>query len=729
MKKFRILLTLLALFLAHSLFAQPFAVKPLSTAPAQVEIIPDEVLVKFKDNVPQHVIELLNEKLGTSTLSTSKFTGVKRVSIPVGKTVPEMIAAFKNNPNVEYAEANSRCYAFQYTPNDPYYPYQWNFDNPTSGGINMGTAWSVQTGSQDVIIGILDTGVAYEDLNRTYLQAPDLAQTSFVPGYDFINNDAHANDDEGHGTHVAGTIAQSTNNGIGCAGVAFNCTIMPVKVLDSRGSGTATALADGLIFAANNGADVINMSLGWPPGYDPGQTVRDAVAYAYNQGVTIVAASGNDGETQISYPAAYDEYVIAVGATRFDEQVTSYSNTGVSLDIVAPGGDLDVDQNGDGYGDGILQQTIDRRPNKFGYFFYTGTSMATPHVAAVAGLLISNGVTGPANVRYTLESTAKDLGASGWDEAYGHGLLDAAAALGTAPPPSENRAPVADAGGPYAAEVNTSITFDGSGSYDPDGDALTYSWNFGDGATANGVSPSHTYTAEGEYTVTLVVNDGLLDSSPSTTTATISTTPPPTDQVMTVSAITMVPLSRSAGPNAFTSAQASVSVVDGNGNPVEGATVSGHWSGLTTDTDAVLTDASGFAIAVSDEVKNASGTFTFTIDDVTKSGWNYDAANSITSASLNVSSANSGLVSFPNPANPSTQISFVLAQTTDTSLEIYNTIGQLVRTVNRGILSAGTHTLHWDGNNDQGQGVVSGLYFIRLETENKVHVQKLLLVR
>lgn len=271
-----------------------------------------------------------------------------------------------------------------------------------------------------------------------YEKAPDLAGTLFVPGYDFINDDSHANDDEGHGTHVAGTIAQSTNNGLGVAGVAFNCSIMPVKVLSCAGSGTYAEVADGIYFAVDNGADVINLSLG---GSAPSATLENAVAYAYNNGVTVVAAAGNDGSSTIIYPAAYDDYVIAVGATRYDQQLAYYSNYGPSLDVVAPGGQLinpvtgkRFDQNGDGYGDGVLQQTFGDTPVDWSYWFYQGTSMAAPHVSGLCALLISNGNTiTPAEVKAALQDTAEDLGNPGRDDTYGYGLIDANAALSYTP--------------------------------------------------------------------------------------------------------------------------------------------------------------------------------------------------------------------------------------------------------------------------------------------------------
>ena len=332
---------------------------------------------------------------------------------------------YRANPDVLYAEPDYEAKAL-YVPNDTYYsPYQWNFDNSTNGGIHMENAWDIATGT-GATVAVVDTGVAYENY-RTFAKAPDLNASSFVPGFDFINNDNHPNDDEGHGTHVAGTIAGSTGNNSGVAGIAFGARVMPVKVLDRNGSGPYSAVANGIRFAADNGAKVINLSLGGP---SPSATLEDALAYAYSKGVTIVAAAGNDSTNVLSYPAAYNNYVIAVGATRFDRTKSSYSNYGPGIDIVAPGGDTSVDQNGDGYGDGILQQTFGSTPTNFGYYFYQGTSMATPHVAGVATLILSkNPNSSPSDVRAIIEGSADDLGASGYDQTYGYGLLDAAQAL------------------------------------------------------------------------------------------------------------------------------------------------------------------------------------------------------------------------------------------------------------------------------------------------------------
>ncbi len=389
--------------------------------------VPNEIVVKFKEGVSKNRIDRINQRHGTSVLYTSPFAGFKRIKLPAGRTARQAVELYNREPDVEYAELNYYAYAL-FVPDDPLYSYQWHF-NDAFAGINIEPAWDITTGDPNVIVAVIDTGVAYENF-KGFEQAPDLANTNFVAGYNFVKDNEHANDDDGHGTHVTGTIAQSTNNGIGVAGVAFNCSIMPVKVLAKRGlvsSGSYADVASGIYFATDNGADVINMSLGGP---GDSNTLRDAVAYAYGEGVTIVCAAGNDGDGgEASYPAAYDDYCIAVGATRYDQTRAYYSTTGSYLDLTAPGGDIYVDQNGDGYADGILQQTFGNNPKDWGYRFYQGTSMAAPHVSGIAALLISIGVTGPDVIREALQNTARDLGSTGWDEEYGWGLVDAYAAL------------------------------------------------------------------------------------------------------------------------------------------------------------------------------------------------------------------------------------------------------------------------------------------------------------
>lgn len=304
----------------------------------------------------------------------------------------------------------------RFVPNDPYYQYQWHLDQ-----IGMPSAWTRGRGAGSVV-AIIDTGVAHRS-EGGFHQAPDLGQTRFAEGYDFVRNDPHPDDEHGHGTHVAGTVAQSTHNGVGVAGVAPEATIMPLKVLDASGRGGWGGIVAAIRYAADHGAHVINMSLG---GGMPSRAVQRAIDYAHDKGVVVIAAAGNASRSRVEYPARH-RHVIAVGAVRYDRELSFYSNYGEGLDLVAPGGDLRVDQNGDGVPDGVLQNTIvGGDPSKFDYLAWQGTSMAAPHAAGVAALIRAAGVTDPDAIARMLQQSAQDLGDA---RRYGSGLLHADHAL------------------------------------------------------------------------------------------------------------------------------------------------------------------------------------------------------------------------------------------------------------------------------------------------------------
>jgi serine protease len=365
---------------------------------------PDRILVGFPEGDQLDAV-LDGQHLGAvrmwSTIHSAAF------AVPEGRSALDMVRALRATGRYKWVEPDLLRTASA-TATDPYYHYQWHFN-----AINLEAAWDYSTGD-GATVAVIDTG-----LGRGGIDTP--AHISSL-GYDWVGDDTDPADENGHGTHVAGTIAQATNNGAGVAGIAYDATILPLRVLNSSGSGSTSDVISAILYAAEHGADVINMSLG---SSTASSAERDACNTAVAAGLVIFAAAGNGGGGAIDYPGAYDS-VVAVGATDYLDNRAPYSDVGSALDLVAPGGDTRVDLNGDGYNDGVLQETFSG--STWAYYFYQGTSMATPHASGVAALLVAAGATG-AEARELMETTAVDLGAAGVDTTYGHGLIDAGAAL------------------------------------------------------------------------------------------------------------------------------------------------------------------------------------------------------------------------------------------------------------------------------------------------------------
>ena len=303
-----------------------------------------------------------------------------------------------NDTSIEYIEVSGVYYAVN-TPNDPSFTQQWALNNTGQTGgtpdadIDAPEAWDTTTGSSDIVLAVVDTGV---DSNHKDLKG------KVMKGYDFVNNDSDPMDDHGHGTHVAGIAAAKSNDGIGIAGVCWECRVMPVKVLTSGGWGYWEWIAQGIVYAAFNGADVINLSLG---GSTDSKVLHDAVKDARNAGVAVIAATGNSHSTPVLYPARYSE-TIAVAATDHNDERASFSSYGPEVDIAAPGVSILSSLPGDKYAK------------------WSGTSMATPHVTGAAGILLSVSKVSPEELRNCLRESADDKGTPGWDEYYGAGRLN-----------------------------------------------------------------------------------------------------------------------------------------------------------------------------------------------------------------------------------------------------------------------------------------------------------------
>jgi serine protease len=375
------------------------------------------------------------------------------VEVLGGRTAGDAAATLEADPRVVHAVPNYVATSTALYPNDPgregpggWANLQWNFSSPT--GIGAPDAWqnSINAGAPGgtgVVVAVLDTGVAYRNSrDGKFWKSPDLDRKRFVRGHDFVRRNSYPYDRNGHGTFVAGLIAQSTNNGIGVTGLAYKARIMPVRVLDYEGKGDVATIARGIRFATRHHAKIVNMSFEFDIGLTASQIpdVISALRQANRAGVVLVAAAGNTEDTQVAYPARA-KHTIAVGATTEHGCLAEYSNTGSGLDIVAPGGGADAAIDGDPTcrpledpGRDIYQYTFrGSNPRSFGLpGGYEGTSMAVPHVAATAALVVGQKLLGPdpapEAIAAQIESTARDLGKPGFDELYGAGLLNAAAA-------------------------------------------------------------------------------------------------------------------------------------------------------------------------------------------------------------------------------------------------------------------------------------------------------------
>ncbi|HOW86958.1 MAG TPA: S8 family peptidase [Candidatus Aminicenantes bacterium] len=342
----------------------------------------DRVLVRFRSEVSDEYAEGLLRSYGFPGLRRIAGIGVWSVRTAPGQSVAETLTMLRRNGDVALARPDYRARLAD-VPNDTYFAsYQYSLRNlggvlnispelqlpMTSGAdIKAVTAWDEARGDAETVIAIVDTGV---DLDH-----PELIAKLVGYGHDFVNGDEEAGDDNWHGTHVAGIAAADTNNGAGIAGVARDCRILPVKVVAADGNGYYSWIIDGIIWAADHGADVINLSLGGDVD-DP--FLEDACRYAHDKGVVIVAAAGNDGQPGVLYPAAYDDYVLAVAASDYNDALAGFSNYGPEVDVAAPGvwilGPAPQWYVGEGY---------------LPYLFASGTSAAAPHVAGLAALLRS----------------------------------------------------------------------------------------------------------------------------------------------------------------------------------------------------------------------------------------------------------------------------------------------------------------------------------------------------
>jgi serine protease len=370
--------------------------------------IEGEIAVDVRDDAAPAEVDALGAQYGVSLRPNSAWSRTHD-KLEVADVDPAredaLIDAMSRDPRVEHVEPMA-VYRETFVPNDPLYASkQWHLKR-----VGAERAWSYTCG-QGVTVAVVDTGIACFD-KGPFSRGTDLAGTRCEGGWNFVTDTREAYDDQGHGTHVAGTIAQTTDNGVGAAGLAFCASLMPVKVLNKQGFGSVANVAEGIRFAADQGAQIINLSLGGPI---KSAILKDAVDHALSAGVVIVAAAGNSGK-KVGWPAAYPG-VVAVSATDDTDKIAWFSSRGPELAIAAPGV-------------GVTQQTVCNggrdKCEIFGTF--NGTSMASPHVAGVAAMIESLGVTRADAVREALYETARAPAGGADPKLYGAGILDGGAA-------------------------------------------------------------------------------------------------------------------------------------------------------------------------------------------------------------------------------------------------------------------------------------------------------------
>ena len=377
---------------------------------ASAEDVPGEIAVDLEDNLDPAVVARLEQRYGLRPNSAYSPDHDRLELVDVAPDQEDAILdAIAHEPGVEHAE-RMEVFRASFVPDDPLYKDQWHLTR-----VGAEAAWEYACG-RGVTVAVVDTGVACFD-KGPFSRGSDLAGTRCGGGYNFVAGSTSAYDDQGHGTHVAGTVAQTTDNGKGTAGLAYCADLMPIKVLNRFGWGTLANVAEGIRFAADHGAQVINLSLG---GSSKSGILEDAVVYAQRKGLLVVAAAGNSGR-QVGYPAAYDG-VVAVSATDANDKIAWFSSRGPQIALAAPGV-------------GVVQQTIcEAGRNKCELFgTFSGTSMASPHVAGSAALLMSTGMTDASKVREVLLASARSEVAGGraadQPQLYGAGILDVGSAL------------------------------------------------------------------------------------------------------------------------------------------------------------------------------------------------------------------------------------------------------------------------------------------------------------
>lgn len=508
----------------------------------------------------------------------------------IAATVPAAaIEGLRRNPNVTAVDLDGEVHAI-----DAELDNTWGVRH-----IGAGTVHDGGNKGTGVKIAIIDSGIDryHLDLNANYV---------IGGGYDFVNDDSDPMDDNGHGTHVAGTGA-AEDNGMGVVGVAPEADLYALKVLSASGSGSWSDIIAALQWAVDNGIQVTNNSYG--SSTNPGGAVQAAFDNSYYEyGILHVAAAGNSGNPKgkgnnVGYPARFGS-VIAVAATDDNNNRASFSSTGDTVELAAPGVAINSTKLGGGYVE------------------FNGTSMASPHVAGAAALVIAGGITSNDEVRERLANTAYDLGKPGRDPQYGYGLVDAYKAADIGPP---NDPPVVSIISPADASTEDSgamLIFEGN-AMDPEDETLTaIAWTSSiDGDIGSGDSFSSSTLSDGEHTITASVTDSGSKTGSASVNITVGN-PPATATTVSVASITY---DTAGGKNQDKNLLITVALEDDLGDPVGGASVSMTLSLLDSSSSWTGTGTTGGSGAVTFTLRNArSGSYTTTVNDVTAGGLTWD---------------------------------------------------------------------------------------------------------
>ena len=652
------------------------------------EYVPNHVLVAFSKTAPQAKIDEIISRSGGKVGSYSDLLDFYRIEMPT--STEEGVRFFRAQDDVIWANYNYIARA-HFVPNDQFYQFQWHYPL-----IGMEQAWDVSRGAPGVVVAVLDQGFQYDH--------EDWVGVARVSPRDCISNDNDPSEptlEDSHGMHTAGTIFAATNNTTGVAGMAPLCTLMPVRVLDNEGSGSSEAIANGFAWAAQNGAEVVNASLGFGnpdnlPPQDPGQPLSGAIQQCAAANVVMAVSSGNDNADYVSYPAAYTA-CIAVGATAFNNAIAPYSNRGTALDITAPGGNTDEDLNGDTYIDGVLSTVRSAGQGDY-YAFWQGTSMAAPHVAGLAALMIANGCP-PNQVRNGLQQTALDLGVAGWDPVFGHGRINALAAL------QYN----CQGGGGQTTLFSGAMESNNEGWTVSEDGANGVGWRFLDFGTADCGNSTHGGT------------NGLWhDDEPSVGLQDDWLYSPQIQIPANASQVTFSFWHRNCFLPDYYDLHAVYYSTNGNNftQIVELDNPAQSWEQITIDASALAGENVYFAW----RYRGDYATEWFLDDVLVTAQIGTDVSND---AEFSIPAEFTLARPFPNPFNSSVRIPFDVAVPRDLTLTIYNVMGQKVATLmDHEAVSVGAHQVLW--NADQA---ASGVYLVRLTNGSRALTQKMLLVK